>query len=305
MNKIDLTKIATETRNSNTLNIDTLDTLGIVSKINQEDQKVALAVEKELPSIAAAIDVITNAFTNNARLVYLGAGTSGRIGILDASECPPTYGVSTEMVKGLIAGGKIAILESVENAEDKEELAIDDLKAINFTKNDVLVGLAASGRTPYVIGGINYAKSLGANTVAIACSKNSAIGAVADIKIEVEVGPEVITGSTRMKAGTAQKMVVNMLTTASMIKIGKVYSNLMIDVQPLNAKLIERCKAIFMEATGASYSDAETYLAQSKNNVKLAVLMKQGNVNLEQATNLLKVANFKLNDAIKLALSNI
>ncbi len=297
--KINLESIATEKRNKNTLDIDRVSTLAMVKKINTEDQKVALAIENVLPSIAMAIDIIVEKLRLGGRLIYLGAGTSGRLGILDASECPPTYGVSEDLVQGIIAGGLPAVFKSVENAEDSKEFAIEDLKKIKFSNNDVLVGIAASGRTPYVIGAISYAKSIGASTIAIACSKNSEIGKLANVTIEVEVGPEVVTGSTRMKSGTAQKMILNMLSTGTMIKLGKVYSNLMVDVQALNAKLVERCKKIFMEATLSSYEEAVTYLEKTNFNVKLAILMFETTLDLKNAEKLLSQHNGVLFDCIE------
>jgi N-acetylmuramic acid 6-phosphate etherase len=282
--KIDLKKINTENINENTKDIDRVSTLELVKKINNEDKKVALAIEEEISNIAKAIDVITLSLQQGGRLIYSGAGTSGRLGILDASECPPTYGVPEDLIQGVIAGGTEAVFKSVENAEDSEGLGADDLKKINFSKSDVLVGIAASGRTPYVVGALNYANSLGAKTIAISCSKNSIIGALATIAIEVNCGPEVITGSTRMKAGTAQKMILNMLSTGTMIKLGKTYGNLMVDVKALNAKLVERCKKIFMESTGQPYEIAEKYLEKTKYNVKLAILMEKTGLNIDTAS---------------------
>lgn len=298
-NKINLNTIATEQINPNTKNIDSLSTLEMIETINKEDQKVALSIAKETKYIAEAVDVIHNSVDNGGRLIYCGAGTSGRLGILDASECPPTYGVDKNMVIGLIAGGEKAIRESVENAEDSKEFAVADLKAINFTNKDVLVGIAASGRTPYVIGGLEYANSIGASTIAIACSKNSPIGNVAKIKIEVELDGEVITGSTRMKSGTAQKMILNMLSTGLMVKLGKVYGNLMVDVKPLNAKLIERAKKIFMEATQKNYETATNYLSQTDFNVKLAILMEKTGLDLTKAKNALLEFKGLLHKAIQ------
>jgi N-acetylmuramic acid 6-phosphate etherase len=293
----------TENRNVDTMDIDELDTIGILRKINHEDQKVAEAVEQELERIAAGVDFVAEALRNGGRLIYIGAGTSGRLGILDASECPPTYGVQKGLVIGLIAGGKKAIEEPVEGAEDTPSLAVDDLMEINFSNKDVLAGIAACGKTPYVIGGLEYAKSIGAKTIAIACSKGSPIGKIADVKIEVIVGPEVVTGSTRMKAGTAQKMVLNMLTTSAMIKRGKVYGNLMIDVQAWNQKLVERCKRIWMEYTDGSYDEACKYLDETKFNVKEAILMKLADITHEEAERRLKLANGHFKTALKMELS--
>ena len=222
----ELNSILSETRNAETLNIDLLSTDAILQKINEEDQKVALAIKPALNNIGIAVDMIVDAFRDNGRLIYLGAGTSGRLGILDAVECIPTFSVKKDMVIGIIAGGERAIKYAVEGAEDNQEASIEDLKAINFSAKDVLVGIAASGRTPYVISALKYAKLIGAKTVAVGCNPNSAIGKEADVDICAAVGPEILTGSTRMKSGTAQKLILNMLSTASMIKIGKTYQNL-------------------------------------------------------------------------------
>lgn len=295
---MDLNKLTTEQRNKNTMKIDEVSTLQMVKLINDEDKLVPLAVEKELPSIAKAIDEIVNAFMDGGKLVYCGAGTSGRLGILDASECPPTYGVSPEMVKALIAGGDDALLKAIEGAEDDENLCEKDLKDIVFSNKDILVGIAASGRTPYTIGGLNYAKSIGAKTISLTCNADSKMARIADISIAPIVGPEVVTGSTRMKAGTAQKLVLNMLSTGAMIKIGKVYENLMVDVMPSNKKLIERCCKIVMEATGASYDIAKATLEQVDYHPKTAIVMILLNCNKEQAIEKLKVSQ-KIKDAIK------
>lgn len=296
--QIDLDRLATEQRNPHTLQIDRVSTLEMVKLINEEDKKVALAIEKVLPDIARAIDGIAAQFKQGGRLIYIGAGTSGRLGILDASECPPTYGTDPDRVIGLIAGGDAAIRKAVEGAEDSRERCVVDLKAIDLNARDVLVGLAASGRTPYVLGGLAYAKQVGAQTIAIACTKDSEIGSIADIAIEPLPGPEVITGSTRMKAGTAQKLILNMLTTGAMIKIGKVYSNLMVDVQASNQKLIERAKRIVCEATDVSRSQAETLLKETKCNVKLAILMAQIELDRERAMQHLQNAEGDLQKAI-------
>lgn len=271
--KIDLSKLTTESRNTRTLNIDNVSTLDMVKLINDEDKLVALAVEKELESISEAIDVIVERIKKGGRLIYIGAGTSGRLGILDASECPPTYGVSEELVQGLIAGGYEAIFRAKEGAEDSKELAIDDLISKNINENDIIVGLAASGRTPYVIGGLEYANKIGAATVSITCNGDSEVSKVAKISIAPVVGAEVVTGSTRLKSGTAQKLVLNMLSTGTMIKLGKVYGNLMVDVRPTNAKLVVRAKNIIREATNCSQEVAEEFFEKSDRNVKLAIFM--------------------------------
>ena len=274
---VDISKITTEKRNELTKNIDILSTREMVGLINSEDKKIAFAVEKALDQVAVVVDEITKAFENGGRLVYIGAGTSGRLGVLDASECPPTFGVSEEMVIGVIAGGDYALRHAVENIEDSKEEAVKDLKEINLTNKDVLVGLAASGRTPYVLGGVEYAKSIGAVTACITTSENSVLAQAVDFPIEAVTGPETLTGSTRMKSGTAQKMIANMLTTASMIKIGKVYENLMVDVQMTNEKLVSRGQRIIMEVTGVDKDEAKKYLDEYKS-VKHAIFAIMSNI---------------------------
>ena len=273
MNKINLERLTTECRNENTMDIDKISTLEMVRKINNEDKKVAEAVELELPKIAKAIDEIVERINSGGRLIYIGAGTSGRLGILDASECPPTYGVSEELVQGIIAGGQEAIFRAKEGAEDSKELAVNDLKLKSLNKNDTVVGLAASGRTPYVIGGLNYANEIGALTVSITCNADSEVAKAANISIAPVVGPEVITGSTRLKSGTAQKLVLNMISTGTMIKLGKVYGNLMVDVKATNEKLRERAKKIVCEATEVEREEAEKVLNETNFDVKLSIFM--------------------------------
>ncbi|HIF9121331.1 TPA: N-acetylmuramic acid 6-phosphate etherase [Photobacterium damselae] len=281
--KIDLSQLVTESRNQASHAIDTLSTLDMVTVINQEDQKVALAVEKTLPEVALAVDTIADAFMVGGRLIYMGAGTSGRLGILDASECPPTYGSNPNQVVGLIAGGHKAILKAVENAEDNQELAKQDLQNLGLTENDVVVGIAASGRTPYVIGGMKYAHSIGAQVVAISCNPQSEMTKIADIAITPVVGAEVVTGSSRMKAGTAQKLVLNMLTTGAMIRTGKVFGNLMVDVEATNAKLIQRQTNIVMQATDCDVAQAEEALSACDRHCKTAILMILAGLDAEQA----------------------
>ncbi|HAT1512279.1 N-acetylmuramic acid 6-phosphate etherase [Morganella morganii] len=271
--KIDLTSMITESRNPASADIDSLPTLDMLRVINREDQTVALAVEKTLPQVAQVVDAVAQAFRLGGRLIYMGAGTSGRLGILDASECPPTFGTPAEQVVGLIAGGHKAILKAVENAEDNRELAVSDLKALNFSKNDVLVGIAASGRTPYVLGGMEYGLSLGATVAAVSCNPDSEMSRLAGIAITPVVGPEVITGSSRMKAGTAQKLILNMITTGAMIRSGKVYGNLMADVEATNAKLVERQKRIVMAATECDRATAEQALTACGGHCKTAIVM--------------------------------
>ncbi len=285
---IELSALTTEQRNPATREIDTLDTLSMLRIINREDQKVAAAVEDTLPEIAKAVDVIAGQLENGGRLFYLGAGTSGRLGVLDASECPPTYGTDPGLVLGLIAGGTSAMFRAKEGAEDDPALAEKDLQAHDFSEKDVLVGIAASGRTPYVIGGLEYAKELGAHTIAVSCSEGSLIASLAEIAITPLTGPEVITGSTRMKAGTAQKLVLNMLSTGAMIRLGKVYGNLMVDVKATNAKLEERARRIVMDACGCTREESIALLKQADGHAKLAILMRLAGCNAERGRLLLE-----------------
>ncbi|OEE61599.1 N-acetylmuramic acid 6-phosphate etherase [Enterovibrio norvegicus FF-454] len=296
--KIDLTRLVTESRNPASANIDTLSTLDMLAVMNQEDQQVALAVKAQLPHIAKAVNAITTAFAQGGRLIYMGAGTSGRLGILDASECPPTFGSKAEQVVGLIAGGHPAILKAVENAEDNTELGEQDLKDLKLSNKDVLVGIAASGRTPYVLGGMAYAKTLGVTVVAIACNPQCAMVDEADIAITPIVGPEVVTGSSRMKAGTAQKLILNMLTTGAMIRSGKVYGNLMVDVEATNAKLVQRQVNIVVEATGESSQAAEAALNACNRHCKTAILMLLAGINAEQAKARLEQHNGFIRNAL-------
>lgn len=282
-----LANLVSEDRNPNTMDIDQLSALDIVKKINSEDKCVPLAIEKVLPEIAHAVEKIVVTFKLGGRLIYMGAGTSGRLGILDASECPPTFGVPNTMVVGLIAGGPTAIQSAVEGAEDDPIAGANDLKNIQLSKNDILVGIAVSGRTPYVIGGLNYAKQLGVTTIALSCNPVSEIAAIADIAISPIVGPEVLTGSTRLKSGTAQKLVLNMLSTASMILIGKSYQNLMVDVKATNEKLIARATRIVMQATHCSSDEATAALVRTNYEVKLAILVLITGLAVEEAKPLL------------------
>ncbi len=268
-----LENLTTERRNQRTMHLDQMSVTELLTVMNDEDAKVAGAVKEQIPNIAQAVTAITESLRQGGRLIYMGAGTSGRIGLLDAVECPPTFGTSPEMVVGLIAGGSNAFIKAVEGAEDREELGVTDLQNINLTAKDAVVGIAASGRTPYVIGGLAYARSLGAVTISISCNKDAEISRKADINIEIENGPEVLTGSTRLKAGTSQKLVCNMLSTAAMIGLGKVYGNLMVDVQLSNEKLVERAKRIIMEATSCDLPTAETTLELAGRKPKLAILM--------------------------------
>ena len=294
-----LSTLITEQRNPNSMHVDSLSALEIMRLMNEEDKQVPLAIEKCLPQIAQAVERIVAAFQQGGRLVYIGAGTSGRLGVLDASECPPTFGVSPEMVKGIIAGGERALRHPIEGAEDSKEQAVIDLQTIQFSSKDVLVGIAASGRTPYVIGALEYAKSLGSVTVSIASNPNSAMANIVDIAIDTVVGPEVLTGSSRLKSGTAQKLVLNMLTTASMILMGKCYQNLMVDVQASNEKLKARAIRIVMQATDCDKALAEETLKQADQNAKLAIMMILSGLDRAQAEALLEKHQGKLQLALE------
>ena len=294
-----LSTLITEQRNPNSMHVDSLSALEIVQLMNNEDKQVPLAIEKCLPQIAQAVECIVAAFQQGGRLVYIGAGTSGRLGVLDASECPPTFGVSPEMVKGIIAGGERALRHPIEGAEDSKTHAVVDLQTIQFSSKDVLVGIAASGRTPYVIGALEYAKSLGSVMVSIASNPNSAMANIVDIAIDTVVGPEVLTGSSRLKSGTAQKLVLNMLTTASMILMGKCYQNLMVDVQASNEKLKARAIRIVMQATDCDKTLAEETLKLADQNAKLAIMMILSGLDRAQAEALLEKHHGKLQLALK------
>ena len=294
-----LSTLITEQRNPNSMHVDSLSALEIVQLMNDEDKQVPLAIEKCLPQIAQAVECIVAAFQQGGRLVYIGAGTSGRLGVFDASECPPTFGVSPEMVKGIIAGGERALRHPIEGAEDSKTQAVVDLQTIQFSSKDVLVGIAASGRTPYVIGALEYAKSLGSVTVSITSNPNSAMANIVDIAIDTIVGPEVLTGSSRLKSGTAQKLVLNMLTTASMILMGKCYQNLMVDVQASNEKLKARAIRIVMQATDCDKALAEETLKQADQNAKLAIMMILSGLDRAQAEALLEKHHGKLQLALK------
>ncbi|WP_373470892.1 N-acetylmuramic acid 6-phosphate etherase [Carnobacterium alterfunditum] len=270
---MNLAKLTTETRNTQTMNLDELSTSEVMTLMNQEDQKVAVAVKEVLPMITNVVEAITESFSQGGRLIYMGAGTSGRLGVLDAAECVPTFSVDPSMVQGLIAGGMKAMTIAVEGAEDSKTLGAEDLKAIQLNDTDVVVGIAASGRTPYVIGGLEYAASVGAKTATISCNKNAEISRFSQMPIEVDAGPEILTGSTRLKAGTAQKLILNMLSTGAMIGSGKVYQNLMVDVKPSNKKLEERSKRIIMQATKCTYEKAGGAFEAADQQVKLAIVM--------------------------------
>lgn len=293
-----LEKLTTEKRNENTMMLDEMSTHEVLQIMNKEDKTVPQAVEREIEAIEKAVTFVVGSFKKGGRLIYIGAGTSGRLGILDAVECPPTFGTDFDMVQGLIAGGQGALINAVEGAEDDPGLAVNDLQALNLNEKDTLIGLAASGRTPYVIGGLEYGKKIGVNTVAVSCNKNAAIGRKADVSIEVIVGPEILTGSTRLKSGTAQKLVVNMISTGAMIGIGKVYGNLMVDVQLTNKKLVERAKSIISLSTQVDYATAETYLGYAQNKPKVAIVMIKRQCSFAEAEQRLDDSNGFIREAI-------
>jgi N-acetylmuramic acid 6-phosphate etherase len=295
----ELEHLISEDRNPNTMEIDLLPTAEVLRAINCEDRSVPDAVGKVIPEIARAVDRIVDAFGKGGRLIYMGAGTSGRLGVLDAAECPPTFSVPDHLVLGLIAGGADALTRAIEGTEDDAGEGVAALKGIGLTQKDVVVGIAVSGRTPYVVGGLTYAKALGATTVALSCNQNSAIAQIADITILPVVGPEVVAGSTRLKSGTAQKLVLNMLTTASMIRLGKCYQNLMVDLNPTNLKLIARAARIVMLATGCAVEQAQEVLQRTNNDVKLAILMTVTGMSIEEAKSALRSAGGFLRKAIR------
>ncbi|MEB7388679.1 MAG: N-acetylmuramic acid 6-phosphate etherase [Aerococcus urinaeequi] len=296
---VEINQLTTEKRHTNTMHLDQMSVGQVLEEMNKEDRKVPEVIAEALGQIEAAVETIIQSFNAGGRLIYFGAGTSGRLGVLDAAECVPTFGVSPDLVVGLIAGGDKAMVEAVEGAEDSLTLAEEDFKKLNLNANDTVVGIAASGRTPYVIGGLNYAQSVGAKTVSIACNKEAKISCYAQIPIEVDCGPEILTGSTRLKAGTAQKLILNMLSTVSMIGIGKVYQNLMVDVQATNEKLEERSKRIIMAATECTYEDAASYFEAANQNVKVAIVMILTNLDATEASQKITAANGFVNQVIK------
>ena len=296
---IDLTKLTTEQQNPRTKTIDEASALEIVKLINAEDQTVPKAVKKILPDISRAIIVIANRLSHGGRLFYIGSGTSGRLGILDASECPPTYSTPPELVQGIIAGGTPAIFRAQEGADDSESAGADDLQKQKLTNLDVVVGLSASGRTPYVTGALKYTQQTGAYAIAVTCTETQETATLANLSLTAVTGPEVITGSTRMKAGTAQKLILNMLSTGSMILMGKVYGNLMVDLQCTNNKLKARARSILMEASGCDGETADKLLAQSHGAVKPAILMHLAGVDYETAMQKLKENQGRLKQALK------
>ena len=283
-----LDHLTTEQRNPASDRIDSMSSLEIVQLMNEEDAKIAVAVNKEARTIASAIDLITDAFLNGGRLVYMGAGTSGRLGVLDASECPPTFNSLPEQVVGLIAGGKQALTNAIEGAEDRPEFAIADLKELGLSQKDVLVGIATSGRTPYVIAGLKYAQERGAQAIAVTCNQENQLAEVSNLTICPIVGPEVVTGSTRLKAGTATKMVLNMLTTGAMVRIGKTYGNLMVDLRATNNKLVNRSLRILMGFTNLPREEAEAVLEECNGELKTAIVHAKRGVSPETARELLK-----------------
>ncbi len=300
MNKVlNLESYTTEKRNRNTMNLDSMNSMEIAMVANKEDENVVKAVQAVIPQIADAIDMAAETLCMQGRLFYIGAGTSGRLGVLDASECPPTFGVPQELVTGIIAGGREALFHAVEGAEDSTILAEEDLKKQELTAKDMVVGLSASGRTPYVLYGLKYASSIGCKTAAIACNKDSIIGKEADIAIEPVTGPEILTGSTRLKAGTAQKMILNMISTGSMVKIGKVYENLMIDLQNTNEKLAVRTENIVMNATSSDRETARRLLKEADGSAKIAITMFLLNKSAKEAKAILKSANGSIRKSMR------
>ena len=293
--KLNLHKMTTETRNQSTWNLDTMTPLEVVTAMNQEDAKVPQAIAPQLPRIAQAVEWAIEALESGGRMFYMGAGTSGRLGVLDAAECPPTFGVSPDLIVGLIAGGEQAFIKAVEGAEDSRELGAEDLRSRHLTSKDLVVGIAASGRTPYVLGGLELE---GCRTVAISCNANAEISQAADLAIEVVVGPEALTGSTRLKAGTAQKLILNMISTATMVGIGKVYQNLMVDVMQTNEKLHVRGENIVMEATGVDRETAKNTISLANGSVKTAITMILAHCDLAEATRRLEQARGHIRQAI-------
>lgn len=295
---LDLGQMVTESRDPDTMNLDQMNPLEIITVMNNEDRKIADAIQPWLPKISKIVEWAIESLDNGGRIIYMGAGTSGRLGVLDAAECPPTFGVSPKIVEGMIAGGSSAYIKAVEGAEDNKELGKEDLVAHDLNKNDIVIGLAASGRTPYVIGGLDYAGSIGCHTAAISCNKDSAIGKAAEIAVDAVVGPEILTGSTRLKAGTAEKMILNMISTATMVGIGKTYENLMVDVMQTNEKLHARAENIVMTATGVSKETAKIKIKEAEGNCKTAITMILAECTKEEAVERLKAAKGHIRKAI-------
>ena len=295
--KID--NLSTEKRNEKTKDIDLLSVDEILKIMNEEDLKVVDAVKGALPEIRIVIDECIQAYKRGGRIIYIGAGTSGRLGLMDAVEVVPTY--NSDRFVGLIAGGDNAFVKAVEGAEDSRELAVEDLKNISLNEKDMVIGIAASGRTPYVIGGLDYAREVGASTGCLCCNFNTEIAQHCDLPIELSAGPEVVTGSTRLKSGTCQKIVLNMISTVTMVKVGKVFGNLMVDVKATNEKLVERCRRVVMEATGCDHDRADAVLKETENNCKLAIVMILLNIPLNEAKEKLERAD----DNIRIALNQM
>ncbi|MBQ6719075.1 MAG: N-acetylmuramic acid 6-phosphate etherase [Oscillospiraceae bacterium] len=296
---LNLKNMSTETRNQNTMDLDIMTPLEVVTVMNQEDAKVPEAIKPALPNIAQCVTWAISSIEAGGRIIYMGAGTSGRLGVLDAVECPPTFGVAPEVVVGLIAGGEKAFVKAVEGAEDSRELGRQDLIDINVCSNDIVIGIAASGRTPYVLGGLAYAKEVGCHTVGISCNPGSAVGAAAELAIEVVPGPECLTGSTRLKSGTCQKLILNMISTATMVGCGKAYQNLMVDVMQTNEKLVVRAQNIVMEATGCDRETAAEKIGIAGGNAKTAITMILADCGLEEARERLEKAKGHVREAIK------
>ena len=296
---LNLKNMSTETRNQNTMNLDIMSPLEVVTVMNQEDAKVPAAITPALPNIAQCVTWAIESIEAGGRIIYMGAGTSGRLGVLDAVECPPTFGVAPEVVVGLIAGGEKAFVKAVEGAEDSRELGRQDLIDISLQKRDIVIGIAASGRTPYVLGGLAYAQEMGCHTVGISCNPGSAVGAAAELAIEVVPGPECLTGSTRLKSGTCQKLILNMISTATMVGCGKAYQNLMVDVMQTNEKLVVRAQNIVMEATGCEREVAAEKIAIAGGNAKTAITMILADCGVEEARERLAKAKGHVREAIK------
>lgn len=297
---VNIKNMITEQTNETTNNIDKMNIQEIVQVINNEDKKVAYAIEKVIPEISEAIEITVETLKNGGRMLTIGSGTSGRLGVLDASECPPTFNTDPELIKGIIAGGSKALQIAIEGIEDDENSALKDLIDEDFSNKDVLIGISASGNTPYVIGGLEYAKKLGAKTISISCNPNSKIGKLADVSIEAIVGPEVISGSTRLKSGTAQKMILNMISTVTMIKLGKTYNNLMVDLQATNTKLKNRATRILKTITSINDSEATILLEKTNWNLKESIVIYETNCTLERAKKYLEKANGIVIDAIEI-----
>ena len=295
---INIKGLSTEQRNIKTKDLDLMTTSQILQVMNEEDLNVVAGVKKALPQIEKVVDAMVNTLSNGGRIIYIGAGTSGRTGIIDAVECGPTFSCTREFL-GLIAGGYGAIVRAVEGAEDRKDFCVNDLMDNSFCSDDLLVGVAASGRTPYVIGGIEYARKLGAKTACVCCNYDTEIGKLVDYPIEVSAGPEILTGSTRLKSGTCQKVIINMLSTAAMIRMGKVYKNLMVDVMATNEKLIERCRQIVMAATECDYETADLVLKQTDNRCKEAIVMILLGVDIDTAKNKLAENKGRVREAVE------